>query len=198
MITSFLFHKFDTRLADKISVEIRFKADTSTTNYDSTYWIAQAGPPGDPPIYPSLRITNAFITQRSQLYTDPSLLWDLSKPYMKTMIKTEYQAFTLPAAFDAASAAIYTPASPMVVRFRLSDSFALHKRILGLSFAIKWQSTNNPSGVLGQSWGPNICGARIFKGGKLVEDLSSIPKFNRQSAHFLKCLGASYVPLTST
>ncbi len=109
MITSFLFHKFDTRLAEKISVEIRFKADQSVTNYDSAYWIAAAGPVGDPPIYPNLRITNSFITQRSQLYTDPSLLWNLSTPYMKSMIKTEAQSFALPVAFTAASAATYQP-----------------------------------------------------------------------------------------
>ena len=193
LITSFLFHKFPTTLADKISVEIRFK-NMPTGHLETDFISSVAGPP----IYPALRVTNSFITQRCQLYTDPALLWPLSQPYMKSLVKTEVQQFLLPGGqslSQASFAAGFTAANPMIVRFRLSDAFALHKRILGFSFAISAADPGAPVGTLvGQQWGPNIMGARVFKGGKIVEDLSSIPKYGRQADHFLKCLGCSWTP----
>ena len=51
---------------------------------------------------------HSFITQRSQLYTDPAMLWNLSQPYMKSLIKTEAQVFDLPSrqTFGSASVAV--------------------------------------------------------------------------------------------
>jgi len=199
-ICSFLFHKFDTRLADKISVEIKFK--NNPTGWLDTEFISSNLPAGAP-IYPSLRVTNAFITQRSQLYTDPSILWNLSTPWMKPMIKTEVQAFPLgpnpPQFFNAASAVTNPQNNPLRVRFRLSDAFALHKRIIGMSLQISYADPGHSTpGVPGLQWFPNGTQAKIYKGGKLVEDLSSICKFGRQSDHFLKCLGANWVPHSAT
>ena len=166
-ICSFLFHKFDTRLADKISVEIKFK--NNPTGWLDTEFISSNLPAGAP-IYPSLRVTNAFITQRSQLYTDPSILWNLSTPWMKPMIKTEVQAFPLgpnpPQFFNAASAVTNPQNNPLRVRFRLSDAFALHKRIIGMSLQVSYADPGATTPIFpGVQWGPNMCNAKIYKGG---------------------------------
>ena len=56
---------------------------------------------------------------------------------------------------------------------------------------------NYPAGnwnaMVGQEWIPLCCGAKIYKGGELIDDLSSYMKFARQSNHFWRCLGSHFV-----
>ena len=195
MLTSFLFEKWDTRLAQKISVEIKYR-NSSNTLQDQEYAIDIVNPANV--AYPNIRIVNAFAQQRMMLYTSPMMFKSISEPYMRPLIKCEKQIFKLPAAFDLASAGVYTPVNPMKVSMRLADAFSIHKRILGLTFALvpNYSTAVATGAYAGIMWVPNSCGALVNKGGKLVENLSDPNKFSRQSNHFQKCLGGHWVPRT--
>ena len=197
LLTSFLFNKWDTRLAQKISVEIKFRNNENSLQEQEFITNTSA----NTPVYGDLRIVNAFITQRMQLYTDAKLFRPISQMYMRPLVKTEKQIFRLPAAFTKANAVIYTPLNPMTVNIRLADNFSIHKRILGLTFcfqpdysAFTGNTAAEYCGLLGV---PNSLGAIVSKGGKQVENLEDVNKFSRQSNHFLKCMGSHWVPRTA-
>ena len=196
LITSFLVHKMDTRLVNKITVEIKWK---SVSGHDENEFM-KFNTTGSAAIgYPSLTVANSFITAKSQLYTDPSLLWNLSLPYHKVLLKVEAQQFQLPAAMSAAGAATYTAANPMTVSINLAQAYSLHRRIIGLSFAISWPTgAATQSGGFGLQWFPTTTGARLFKGGKLISDDTNAGVFGRQSNHFLRCMGSNWIPLNSS
>jgi len=197
MLTSFLFHKWDTRNVQKISVEIKYRHDPDST--DEMNFLGHALTPASPG-YKLLNIQNSWITQRAQLYTDPAMFKPITSMYTKPLIKTEKQTFKLPVKLDHDSTALYNANKPMTISFRLGDSFSIHKRVIGLAFGLEGQYNAAYSDIKrpdmpGACWqDPNCFGCRIYKGGKLVEDLTNTAKFARQSNHFYRCLGTKFLP----
>ncbi len=202
MLTSFLFHKWDTRNCQKISVEIKYRNDPGTIAAQQSFVTGTLDGATPAAVYNQLQVSNAFITQRAQLYTDPAMFKPISQMYTKPLIKTEKQVFSLPTALNAASTATFTATTPMSVRFRLADSFSIHKRCIGMAFTLNPDYSVLTPGIAaswgGQCWQPIGFGARIYKGGKLVEDLSNFNKCGRQSNHFYRCLGSKWVPSSAT
>ena len=195
MLTSFLFHKWDTRNCQKISVELKYRNDPGTIVDQNAFCSGTTGG-AVAAVYGNIQVQNAFITQRAQLYTDPAMFKPITQLYTKPLIKTEKAVFTLPAAVNNASTTQFNAATPMTVRFRLADSFSIHKRCIGMAFTLDptYPAAGGTPGWTGACWQPVGFGARIFKGGKLVEDLSNFAKCGRQSDHFYRCLGSHWVP----
>ena len=181
-------HKFDTALVNKISIEVKWRAATGDPKTTGTF-ISNGTGNTDP--WPTIQITDSFVQQRLQLYTDQKMFKPLSQMYVKPMIKVERQVFKLSREVDGASV---TDQAKAVIK--LSDSFSYHKRILGLCLALTPKYTTYNGIVPGQMWMPAGCGAVIRKGGKELEQLLDIRKFDRQANHFLKCLGAQWIPPT--
>lgn len=197
MLCSFLFHKYDTRNNQKISVELKYRNDSGNNGINSSF-ITGSVAAVTPTIYSHLNIKNSWITQRAMLYTDTKMFKPITELYTKPLIKTERQTIRLPAALTAGSVPTYNQTTPMTVKVRLADTFSIHKRIMAIAFTLDgvYPTGGAAPSKGGQCFQPVGMGARIYKGGKLVEDLSNFKKFARQSNHFYRCMGSKFLPIS--
>lgn len=187
-ILSNLFHKFDSALVNKISIEVKWPNATGDPGTTGTFIRNRTA---NVDIYPDVRFTNSFIQQRMSLYQDQAMFKSLSEMYVKPMLNFERQQFTMSRSVTGA-----TELDPAKVIIKLSDKYAYHKRILGLCLVMNPDYPNFLTIRNGQCWQKRGCTATIKKGGKVLEQLDDVSKFNRQSNHFMKCLGAQWTPIT--